>query len=193
MTAAATWQAGQNNEVTGTYDFAAGRVPPGAAVPDEEPAHLVISEMADLVRDTRGNVITNGCILSAIMIGLALETGLSARVPRPGLAGVLNVGLLGGLLVCWLAAAVVLAWAGRPVLKTVSQIRWVTGSPLDPRPGWLTLPPAGASAADWTWARAYLLLAAARLARYRMQFADVWTYLAGGCFVAWTAVVILGL
>jgi hypothetical protein len=31
------------------------------------------------------------------------------------------------------------------------------------------------------------------LARYRMQFADTWTYLAGGCFLVWTAIIVLGL
>ncbi|HWG62684.1 MAG TPA: hypothetical protein VG253_13320, partial [Streptosporangiaceae bacterium] len=45
---------------------------------------------------------------------------------------------------------------------------------------WVTLPPVGADPAVWTWNRAYLLLGAARLARYRMQFADTWTYFTGG-------------
>jgi len=26
-----------------------------------------------------------------------------------------------------------------------------------------------------------------------MQFADTWTYLAGGCFLVWSAVMVLGL
>ena len=43
---------------------------------------------------------------------MAVEAGLSAHVLRPGLAGVLNVGLLCGPLACWLAAVVVLAWLG---------------------------------------------------------------------------------
>jgi hypothetical protein len=38
-----------------------------------------------------------------------------------------------------------------------------------------------------------LLLGAARLARYRMRYADTWTYTAGGCFLMWSALVILGL
>ncbi len=127
-----------------------------------------------------------------ITIGFALEAGLSARAPRPSLAGVINLGLLAGIVVCWLAAVFLVARAGRPVLSTLSELRWVTGAPLDPRPGWVTLPPVGADPAEWTWNRAYLLLGAARLARYRMQFADTWTYFTGGCFLAWTMIIILG-
>ena len=48
------------------------------------------------------------------------------------------------IVACWLAAVVLLAWASRPVLNRVSQLRWVTGAPLDPRPRWVTLPPVGA-------------------------------------------------
>jgi hypothetical protein len=194
MIAAATWPSGQNNEATDRYeDHAGGQGPPAQPPAEHEPAHLVIAEMADLVRDTSGSAIADGCILSAVSIGIALEAGLSAHVVRPGLAGVLNVSMLCALLACWVAAVVVLAWASRPVLNRVSQLRWLTGAPLDPRPGWVTLPPVGASPADWTWDRAYLLLGAARLARYRMQYADTWTYVAGGVFLAWSALVILGL
>jgi hypothetical protein len=190
MIATAIWPSGKN-EATDAY--AEGQGPPTQAPEDHEPAHVVIAQMADLVRDTGGSTIADACILSAVSIGVAVETGLSAPVLRPGLAGVLNVGLLCALLGCWLAAVIVLAWASRPILNRVGQLRWVTGAPLDPRPGWVTLPPVGASPAAWTWDRAYLLLGAARLARHRMQFADTWTYVAGGCFLVWSAFVILGL
>jgi hypothetical protein len=132
-------------------------------------------------------MITDGCLLGAITIGFAMEAGLSARALRPSLTGVISLGLLGAIVCCWLMAAFLLARASRPALNTVSELRWVTGAPLDPRPGWVTLPPVGADPAQWTWNRAYLLLGAARLARYRMQYADTWTYFTGGCFLAWTA------
>jgi hypothetical protein len=188
MIATATWPSEQN-ETT----YAGSQGPPAEEPDDREPAHMVIAQMADLLRDTSGSAIVDACILSAVSIGVAVETGLSARVLRPGLAGVLNVGLLCGLLACWLAGVVVLAWASRPTLNRLSHLRWVTGAPLDPRPAWITLPPTGASPADWTWDRAYLLLGAARLARYRMRYADTWTYVAGFCFLVWSALVILGL
>ena len=118
--------------------------------------------------------------------------GPPRRALRPSLLGVTNLGLLGGMLVCWLVAAFLLARAGRSSTRSAS----CAGSPA-PRStrgrGWLTLPPVGADPAEWTWNRAYLLLGAARLARYRMQFADTWTYFAGGCFLVWTVIIVLGL
>jgi hypothetical protein len=165
---------------------------PGEALPDHQPAHVVISEMADLLRETRGSMMTDGCLLGAITVGLPLEAGSAARALGPSLAGAINLGLLGGIVFCWLVAVFLLVRAGRPVMNTVSELRWVTGAPLDTRPRWVTLPPVGADPTEWTWNRAYLLLGAARLARYRMQFADTWTYFAGGCFLAWTVVIILG-
>jgi hypothetical protein len=168
-------------------------VPSAQAVPDQGPAHAVIGEMAGLLRDTRGELVTAGCILGAIMIGFALEAGLSAQALRPSVAGVLNLTVLCGFFLSWLVAVLVLAWASRPVLNTLSQLRWVTGAPLDPRPRWLTLPRLGAYADEWTWSRAHLLLAAARLARYRVQVAETWTCLAAGCFLVWTVIIVFGL
>lgn len=193
MTAPGTWPSG-NNEVRTTYDSdpAGAQAPPGRAPSDREPAHALIGEMASLLRDTRGSMVTDGLLLGAITVGLALEARLSVRAPRSALTDVVNLGLLSGVLVCWLAAVFLLARATRPVLNTLSELRWVTGAPLDPRPGWVTLPRTGAGPAEWTLNRAYLLLGAARLARYRMQFADTWTYVTSGCFMAWSMTVILG-
>jgi hypothetical protein len=186
MTASATWPT-RKKVTPGNDDNDEMHV-----LPDRAPAHVVISDMADLLRDTRASMMKDGCLLGAITIGFALEAGLSAGELRPSPAGVINLGLLAGIVVCWLAAVLLLAWAGRPVLSTLNELRWVTGAPLDPRPGWVTLPPVGADPAEWTWNRAYLLLGAARLARYRMLYADTWTYFTGGCFLAWTAITIIG-
>jgi hypothetical protein len=192
MTAPATWPSGQNGiKATDDTGQAEGQAQLRQAQADEAHAHAVIGEMAGLLRDTRASLVTDGCLLGAITIGIALEAGPAARA-HPGLAGVVNLGLLGGITVCWLTAAFLLARVGRPVLNALSELRWVTGAPVDPRPAWVTLPPTGADPAEWTWNRAYLLLGAARRARYRMQFADTWTYFTAGCFLAWTAIVILG-
>jgi hypothetical protein len=193
MTAPATWPSGKNNSPTPDDDYAGGQAAPVHALPDHGHAHAVIGEMADLLRDTQGSMMADGCILGASVVGFALEAGLSARALRPSMVGVMNLSLLCGMIICWLAAVFLLARASRPVLNAVSELRWVTGAPLDPRAGWLTLPPVGANPAEWSWNGAYLLLGAARLARYRMQFADTWAYLTGGYFLAWTAIIILGL
>jgi hypothetical protein len=190
MTTSATWPTRKNAVATAGDDYAGRPAPPGQELPEHELAHQIIGEMADLLRDIRGSMITDGCLLGAITIGFAMEAGLSARALRPSLTGVISLGLLGAIVCCWLMAAFLLARASRPALNTVSELRWVTGAPLDPRPGWVTLPPVGADPAQWTWNRAYLLLGAARLARYRMQYADTWTYFTGGCFLAWTAIIV---
>jgi hypothetical protein len=193
MTAPPTWPSGKNDSPTPDDDYAGGQAAPVHALPDHRHAHAVIGEMADLLRDTQGSMMADGCILGASVVGFALEAGLSARALRLSMVGVMNLSLLCGMILCWLATVFLLARASRPVLNAVSELRWVTGAPLDPRAGWLTLPPVGANPAEWTWNRAYLLLGAARLARYRMQFADTWAYLTGGYFLAWTVIIILGL
>jgi hypothetical protein len=149
--------------------------------------------MARLLGDTRGSMLADGGVLSAITIGIALEAAFSARALRPGVAGAFDVGILGGLLFCWLVAVTLLALAGRPVHNALSELRWRTGAPLDPRARWLTLPPAGTDPEEWTWIRAHLLLGAARLARHRIQLADTWTYVTAACFTVWTIAAFLGL
>jgi hypothetical protein len=192
MTARAAWPSGNREASPPDDDHAGVRVPLAQALSDQGPAHAVIGDMAALLRDTRCDLLTSGGMLAAIMIGFALEAGLSAHALRASVVGILNLAMLCGLLVSWLIAFLVLAWASKPVLSTLSELRWVTGAPLDPRAPWLTLPPPGVDAGEWTWFRAHLLLGAARLARYRMRLADTWTYLTAGCFLIWTAAIILG-
>lgn len=174
-------------------DHPGGRNLPGRAQPDQGPAQEAIGEMAWLLRDTRSSLFLGGGVLSAITIAIGLEAAFSGRTARPGVIGAVNVGLLAGLLVCWLTAVIMLAIANRPVHNTLSEMRWKLGAPVDPRAGWLTLPSAGSGPQEWTWARAHLLLAAARLARRRTQIADTWTYIAAAYFLVWTAVILLGL
>jgi len=163
------------------------------AQPDQGPAQEAIGEMAWLLRDTRSSMFLGGGVLSAITIAIGLEAAFSGRAIRPGVFGVVNAGLLSGLLLCWLTAVIMLALANRPVHDVLSEMRWKTGAPIDPRARWLTLPPAGSDPREWTWARAHLLLGAARLARRRTQVADTWTFIAAAYFLVWTVVILLGL
>jgi hypothetical protein len=149
--------------------------------------------MAWLLRDTRSSLFLGGGVLSAITVAVALEAAFSGQVVRPGLVGAVNAAMLSGLLLCWLAAVILLARASRPVHDALSELRWRTGAPVDPRAGWLTLPPTGADPEEWTWTRAHLLLGAARLSRRRAQTADTWTYVAAAYFGVWIVVVLLGL
>jgi hypothetical protein len=193
MTARAVWPSGDHGPSAPGDDHAGARVTSAQAVPDQGPARAVIGEMAGLLRDTRGELLTAGCMLGAIMVGFALEAGQSAHALRPSVAGVLNLAMLCGLLLCWMIAVIVLAWASRPVLNALSELRWLTGAPLDPRPRWLTLPWPGTHVDEWTWTQAHLLLAAARLGRYRAQLAQTCACFTAGCFLAWTVIIIFGL
>ncbi len=88
----------------------------------------------------RGRQLLGGSVLSALTIGIALEAALSPSVLRPGLAGVICVSLLAGVILCWLRAAALLLLASRPVLDQLNDHRWRTGAPIDTRVRWLTLP-----------------------------------------------------
>lgn len=165
---------------------------PGQA-PGQGPAQAVIGEMAWLLRDTRSGMFLGGIVLGAITVGIALEAAFSGRVIQPGVVGAVNVGLLCGVLFCWLTAVLMLARAGRPVHNALSELRWRTGAPLDPGAVWLTLPPTESDPEEWAWTRAHLLLGAARMTRCRIQLADTWTYVTAAFFLIWTALVLLGL
>jgi hypothetical protein len=179
------------------YKPARGRDPDDLARPDQAqgqgPAQAAIGEMAWLLRDTRSGMFLGGIVLSAITIGIALEAAFSGRIVQPSVVGAVNVGLLCGLLFCWLTSVFMLARAARPVHNALSELRWRTGAPLDPRAVWLTLPPAESDPEEWAWSRAHLLLGAARMTRCRIQLADTWTYVTAAFFLIWTALVLLGL
>ena len=102
MTAPATWPTRKHEAAQPNDDDTAGQAPPRQALSDQGSAHEVISEMADLLRDNRSSILTDGCLLGAVAIGFALEAGVAARGLRPSLIGVINLGLLCGI-VCLLA------------------------------------------------------------------------------------------
>lgn len=194
MTARSTWPYG-SAEGCQDYppDYASEQVPVDLAPQDQGLAHALIGEMAELLRETRGDMLTGGCVLASITIGIALEAGFATRAFQPGIFRIINIGLMLGLLFCWLTAAALLALAGRPTLNAVSELRWVTGAPLEPGAEWLTLPPVGANLEEWTWIRAHLLVGAGRLTRYRVHRADTWMYITASYFLVWTAIMIIGL
>ena len=159
-------------------------------LPDRGPAQEAIAEMAWLLRDTRGSMLLDGSVLSAITIGIAVEAAFSPSVLRPSAAGLACAALLAGLIMCWLRAGVLLLLAGRPVLDQLNDQRWRAGAPVDPRVGWLMVPPSEENAD--AWARVSLLLGAARIRRERIHLVDTWTFITAACFLAWTVTVLLG-
>ena len=163
------------------------------ALPEQGRAQEVIGEMACLLSDTRTSMLLGAGILSAVTLGTAMDAGFSHSVPRSGVSWLVCVGLLIGLTVCWLTTVTLLILAGRPVLCVLSDLRWRTGAPLDPRVRWLTLPPIESGFAEWSWMRAHLLVSAARLSRERVQLALTWTFITSVVFLGWTASLFLGL
>jgi hypothetical protein len=175
----------------GRHSFGDDRLAADREAPDRGPAQDQIAEMAQLLRGTRGSLLLGGSILSALSIGIALEAAFSPSVLRPGLAGVVSVGLLGGLILCWLRAASLLLMASRPVLDQLNDHRWRTGGPLDPRVRWLTGSPADGETA-WDWAQVNFMLGAVRVRRERIELADTWAFITVAFFLAWTVAILLG-
>ena len=176
----------------GRHSFGDDQLDTDREAPDRGPAQSQIADMAVLLSSTRGSMILGGSVLSALIIGIAVQAAFSPSVLRPGLAGVLSVSLLGCVIVCWLRATALLLLAGRPVLDQLNDHRWRTGAPLDPRVRWLSTPSVGDGEAAWSWPHVNMMLGAARVRRERIQLADTWTFIAVACFLLWTATVLLG-
>jgi hypothetical protein len=176
----------------GRHSFGDDQLAAGPEAPDRGPAQDQIAEMARLLRGTRGSVLLGGSILSALSVGIALEAAFSPSVLRPGLAGAACVSLLGGLLLCWLrAASLLLLLASRPVLDQLNDHRWRTGGALDPRVRWLRGPSADGDS-PWDWAQLNLMLGAVRIRQERIQLANTWAFITVACFLAWTAMLLVG-
>jgi len=176
----------------GRHSFGDDHLDADREAPDRGPAQNQIAELAVLLSNTRGSMILGGSVLSALIIGIAVEAAFSPSVLRPGLAGVLTVSLLGCVIVCWLRATALLLLASRPVLDQLNDHRWRTGAPLDPRVRWLSTPSVEDSEAAWSWAHVNTMLGAARVRRERIQLAETWTFITVACFLLWTAAVLVG-
>jgi hypothetical protein len=151
----------------------------------------VLGEMAESLCDTRSGMLLGGSVLAAITVSIAIEAAVLPSRLHWGLASMICVGLLGVLISCWLRAVALLALAGKPVLYTLGDQRMRTGAPVDPRPRWLILPAIEGADREWTWARAHLLLGAARFRNDRIHCALTWTFVTAACFLAWTVAVLL--
>jgi hypothetical protein len=159
-------------------------------VPDQ--GHVQeVGDMAEILNDTRPAMYLGGGILAALSLGIAIDVALAPSVTPSGMADMAAVVLLGSVSLCWLRAAFLLLLANRPILGMLSDHRWKAGAPLNPRARWLTLPPINATAEEWNWVRAHLLLGAARLRMERTQSALNWTVATLTLFLVWTALVFL--
>lgn len=168
----------------------------GVDLPDQDDgpasgeARDMLGEMAALLRDTAPGLTTSAAALGTITIGLAVEAAALPMAPRPLPAIVACGGLFGVLVLCWLRAAALLVLAGLPLSRALGQQRAHTGSPLDPRAPWASIPAQQAGAGQWRWARVHQLLSQARLRSERVQLALNWSLVTTAAFLAWTAVLV---
>jgi hypothetical protein len=151
----------------------------------------VLGEMAELLSDTRSGMVLGGTVLGAITVSIAIEAAFLPARLHWGAASLICLGLLGVLICCWLRAVALLALAGKPVLSLLDDQRMRTGAPVDPRPRWLTVPARDDTGRDWSWARAHLLVGAARFRNDRIHCALTWSAVTTACFLAWTVAVLL--
>ena len=106
---------------------------------------LALAMLEDVLEAVAGVNGLGGAMLVTVdpqAIALARRYGAHAIADgaHDGHTGAVNAGLLSGLLLCWLTAVIMLALANRPVHNALSEMRWKTGAPIDPRAGWKRRP-----------------------------------------------------
>ena len=160
-------------------------------LPELEPAKAAIVRMTWLLSDARKGVFLGGRVLTAIVIGIALEAAFAPAVVVR--SGVVAVSVLGCSITSCLTAMSLLVRAGAPLLNVLSELRWRSGALVNTRAPWPTLVQPGKPADAWSWTRAHQLLSAARQVRARTRFASTWTLVTAACFLSWTVVLFLGI
>ena len=117
--------------------------------------------------------------LAAMTVGLAVEVMAFSAVSRPVAATWACAGLFTIAALCWLRAAALFMLSGVPLGRTLAQVRARTGAPQ------ASAPPA--TAGQWTWAHAHLMVSQSRFRYQRIQHAMNWTLLTGAAFLACSA------
>lgn len=161
-------------------------------VPDRGVAQELIGDLAGMLNKTGPTMYLDGGLLAALTLGISLEAALAPSPLPHGAAGVASGVLLACLVLCWVRAVALLVLAGQPILGIVSDHRWKAGAPLDPRAKWLSLPRIKATAEEWTWVRAHLMVGAVRIRMARIQNALTWTLITTAFFLLWTVVAFIG-
>jgi hypothetical protein len=157
-----------------------------AAEWDDGPAAQgLLGEMAALLRDSRPGLMAGISALAAMTVGLAVEVMAFSAVSRPVAATWACAGLFTIAALCWLRATALFMLSGVPLGRTLAQLRARTGAPQDPRAPWASAPPA--TAGQWTWAHAHLMVSQSRFRYQRIQHAMNWTLLTGAAFLACSA------
>ena len=147
-----------------------------------------VGTMTHLLAATRAGTQLAGALLTAVAVGVAV-TAMAWPFPLRSGGSVGALALLGGVLLTWIRAGVLLALAERPVTSALAELRRHAGAPVQPAAPWVADGIARLTIFDLDRRQAQSLIAAASLRQARTQLALHWAMLAAGGFCVWTAVV----
>ena len=122
-------------------------------------------------------------LLAAVLVGAAAVTlalALRGRALEIGAAG-----LLVPVILSWLAAVILLAASESPVSRTLGELRWSTGAPLDPSAPWSPLGARAQADAEVTWDYVVALIAAATRQHARARLALSAAAVTTALFLLW--------
>lgn len=154
----------------------------------DDPAYDRLAALAGVVTVTGGTRrLTHICagLLAAVLLGAATVTSALAFRGQPVAIGA--AGLLLPVVLSWLAAAVLLAVSENPVSRTLGELRWSTGAPVDPSVPWSPLgahPPADA---EVTWDYVVAVIGAATRQHARARLALFAAVVTTALFMLWMA------
>ncbi len=165
-----TWPQHQLTDQTLTDDLSCERL-------------AALAGVVTVTGNTRRLTHISAGLLAAVLVGAATVTSALALRGRPLEIGA--AGLLVPVILSWLAAAILLAVSESPVSRTLGQLRWSTGAPVDPSAPWSRLgayPPADA---EVTWDYVVALIAAATRQHARARLALYAVVVTTALFLLW--------
>jgi hypothetical protein len=155
---------------------------------DEDEAETTAVDVAriiSLLGDTRCLVLVSGALLTADVVGGAFV--VSALLGRHEITALSALGLLGLVLLSWLRTAALVVAAERPVAVAFSELRRVTGAPVDPSAPWSSVGVRSMVASDLGWDHVVSLIAAVTLRHARARLALSWAVITTVGLCVWMA------
>lgn len=142
-----------------------------------------VAEIIRTMSNARRNFLISGGLLAADIAGAALTISslLShGRGVTLGTAGLL-VPVIGG----WLITALFMVLAEQPVAGSISEVRWVTGAPVDLSAPWQPLGARPIAESEIGWEHVVPLIGAAARHYVRSRAALLWAIGTSAGFLLW--------
>jgi len=155
---------------------------------DGPTADDTLDATAELLSDARPALVVSGVVISAVIIGVAVEEVVLPMNLHAGARSVVCAAMFAVLVVSVIRTVSLMITAGRQLTDELGELRRLIGAPVDPRAPWTQVRrQAPISTALWR-ERAQAVLAAARVRKLRAYLALGWAATAVICFAAWTLV-----